>query len=144
MDGQRDGTNARIYGCTYGWMETASGFETPPREIPSQKVLLKNGRPLFGKSSDPNEFWSALMEKAYAKLFGNYQAINFGNSIDSLEDFTGDDYDDYDDCHHLYHLWRAASQLPNQIISVLLLGYCYEHLSPHPDNRVRLVSCPTG
>ena len=50
---------------------------------------IKNGRPLFAKSSDPNEFWSALMEKAYAKLFGNYQAINFGNSIDSLEDFTG-------------------------------------------------------
>ena len=50
---------------------------------------IKNGRPLFAKSSDSNEFWSALMEKAYAKLFGNYQAINFGNSIDSLEDFTG-------------------------------------------------------
>ena len=50
---------------------------------------IKNGRPLFAKSSDSNEFWSALMEKAYAKVFGNYQAINFGNSIDSLEDFTG-------------------------------------------------------
>ena len=64
-------------------------FEEWVEVVVDDYLPIKNGRPLFGKSSDPNEFWSALMEKAYAKLFGNYQAINFGNSIDSLEDFTG-------------------------------------------------------
>ena len=51
--------------------------------------INKDGRPLFAKSSDPNEFWSALMEKAYAKLYGSYQAIDLGYSYDSFEDFSG-------------------------------------------------------
>lgn len=53
------------------------------------KLPVSNGKLIFAKSTDDNEFWPALLEKAYAKLYGGYDQIDGGWSHEAFQDFSG-------------------------------------------------------
>lgn len=76
------------------WPDFDSGGDkydpTGVREDKYKKSYQTGSEALFfGSCAHPNETWLPLLEKAYAKVHGDYQAISGGWSGEAVEDLTG-------------------------------------------------------
>ncbi|GFR57893.1 calpain-A-like [Elysia marginata] len=99
-----------------------------------------NNQLCFVHSANRNEFWSALLEKAYAKLYGSYEALKDGNLSEAMVDFTGgvpEKFDLKNAPSNLYQMMLKArqrssllgclieSERERELANGLVAGQCY-------------------
>uniref|UniRef100_A0A8K9XPC3 Calpain-3 n=1 Tax=Oncorhynchus mykiss TaxID=8022 RepID=A0A8K9XPC3_ONCMY len=126
------------------------------------RIPTFNNQLVFTKSAERNEFWSALLEKAYAKLHGSYEALKGGNTTEAMEDFTGgvtEFYEMKEAPKELYKIMKKAlergsmmgcsidslvpARFETRTVTGLVKGHAYSvtavEESQHKASKVRLV-----
>ncbi|XP_072405615.1 calpain-9-like isoform X1 [Chiloscyllium punctatum] len=70
-----------------------------------------NNKLAFLYSKDNNEFWSPLLEKAYAKMKGSYESLYIGYPLEAMVDLTGGAPESFQISEMPKDLWKFLRKL---------------------------------
>ncbi|GAB2286981.1 Calpain-type cysteine protease dek1 [Dionaea muscipula] len=87
-------------------------------------------RPAFATSRKGNELWVSILEKAYAKLHGSYEALEGGLVQDALVDLTGGAGEEIDLRGAQAHIDLASGRLWSQLLRFKQEGFLLGAGSP--------------
>jgi hypothetical protein len=82
------------------------------------------GKPAFATSRKQNELWVSILEKAYAKLHGSYEALEGGLVQDALVDLTGGAGEEIDMRSPQAQIDLASGRLWSQLLHFNQEGTC--------------------
>ncbi|KAF3782219.1 Calpain-type cysteine protease [Nymphaea thermarum] len=88
------------------------------------------GKPAFATSRKGNEFWVSILEKAYAKLHGSYEALEGGLVQDALVDLTGGAGEEIDMRSTQAQIDLASGRLWSQLLRFKQEGFLLGAGSP--------------
>ncbi|KAE8735485.1 Calpain-type cysteine protease DEK1 [Hibiscus syriacus] len=88
------------------------------------------GKPAFATSKKANELWVSILEKAYAKLHGSYEALEGGLVQDALVDLTGGAGEEIDMRSPQAQLDLASGRLWSQLLRFKQEGFLLGAGSP--------------
>ncbi|XP_042008073.1 calpain-type cysteine protease DEK1-like isoform X1 [Salvia splendens] len=88
------------------------------------------GKPAFATSRKGNELWVSILEKAYAKLHGSYEALEGGLVQDALVDLTGGAGEEIDMRSSQSQIDLASGRLWSQLLRFKLEGFLLGAGSP--------------
>lgn len=88
------------------------------------------GKPAFATSRKGNELWVSVLEKAYAKLHGSYEALEGGLVQDALVDLTGGAGEEIDMRSSQAQIDLASGRLWSQLLSFKQEGFLLGAGSP--------------
>ncbi|ERN17768.1 calpain-type cysteine protease DEK1 [Amborella trichopoda] len=88
------------------------------------------GKPAFATSRKSNELWVSILEKAYAKLHGSYEALEGGLVQDALVDLTGGAGEEIDMRSAQAQIDLASGRLWSQLLRFKQEGFLLGAGSP--------------
>ncbi|KAK4409252.1 Calpain-type cysteine protease DEK1 [Sesamum angolense] len=98
------------------------------------------GKPAFATSRKGNELWVSILEKAYAKLHGSYEALEGGLVQDALVDLTGGAGEEIDMRSAQSQIDLASGRLWSQLLRFKQEGFLLGAGSPSGSD-VHVSSC---
>ena len=101
--------------------------------------VKESGSMIFGHCKNDDEYWVALVEKAFAKLNGSYEHLASGNFSEAMSNLTGEGSEAYELTPEMAQTDSFWKKLEYYVAEAFLMGCSIEGRGEH-DNGMGLLT----